>query len=376
MRLCDSSLGVILYPTESKSPYYLPLQGREETAEIANEEIISLDSRKKLIRATLESEDIQKVSFCFQQVLQALMYHNIHGKLFPLLIWTLFSLFFVVHCNNTFDVQIASWVWNPELPSYSFCDLQEKFLQQPQVLKTGSRKSLEIEERGSTNISKATEDCIACLRLHRVLMHQLGLYELSESFESEMKVVPCMAKMEYVGIAFDANELSKHKELLLLRKQQLLLQAQQMLHRKVILSSPPDVATALYSDLRLPKPKQRSWQRKQSNADSEGENRNESYWEGCTKDSVLQSLCEHHEFPKLVLEYRKCKTLLSNWIESLPSKAIYDPITKNRTIFTHWSHTGTSTGRISSHHPNLQSLPKHSLHVVSTTNITTVIQRP
>lgn len=182
-----------------------------------------------------------------------------------------------------------------------------------------------------------------------------------------MKVILSISKMEFIGIQFNLNELNQHKEYLKIRKNQLLHEAKELLGRKINLSSPPEVATALYSDFKLPKPEPRSWQKSKIKSDGEDNSEiqmNETYWEGCTKDSVLRSLSFQHDFPKIILEYRKCNSLLSNWVTSLPSKAILHPITKQHLIYSTWSHTGASTGRISSKNPNLQSLPKNSIEMV------------
>ena len=234
-----------------------------------------------------------------------------------------------------------------------------------------SHKRNQGSPTSKSNISKVVEDCLATMRLHRVLYHQIQKQDLESSFNSEMRAVPVIAKMEYNGISFDKNELIKHKELIKRRKKQLQEQAEQLLKRKILLSSPPDVANALYSDLKLPRPKIPSWKQKSpsiSTKDEEEESSKESFWEGCTKDSVLKNLSEFSPFPGIVLEYRQCKHILSNWLDSLPTKAHYPPHSDFPVLYPHWMQTGSSTGRLSCKDPNLQSIPKNTISVVSMVN--------
>ena len=261
---------------------------------------------------------------------------------------------------------MACWVWNPELPSYSYSDLSTRFLQAPGTViqSVGRRGSGPISV--TSNIPRLTEDLLSCFRLYRALSHQLASHDLTHSLEVEMRVVPSLSKMEFFGIGFDSERIKSYQEALQARKRELAEEATTLLHRKVVLSSPADVATALYSDLALPKPKMRSWQKKKrtSVAGEDAETvEPESWWEGATKDSALQGLVSLHRFPQLVLDYRQCKYLLSNWISSLPAKAL-PQLQGGSYICSQWSQTGTSTGRISCSSPNLQSLPKRVLQLV------------
>ena len=111
-------------------------------------------------------------------------------------------------------------------------------------------------------------------------------------------------------------------------------------------------ATALYSDLKLPRKMIEKYQQN-----------GESYWDSSSKDSVLKSLLSFHSFPQIVLDYRQCNYLLSNLVQNF-----CDFMRKGKhgktMLASIWSQTGTATGRISSAHPNLQSLPKSALTFV------------
>ena len=71
-----------------------------------------------------------------------------------------------------------------------------------------------------------------------------------------------------------------------------------------------------------------------------------------TKESELQKIIEVHPIIENILKYRELKKLLSTYIDNLPELA-----DKKGFIHTTFLQTGTTTGRISSNHPNLQNIP-------------------
>ncbi len=71
-----------------------------------------------------------------------------------------------------------------------------------------------------------------------------------------------------------------------------------------------------------------------------------------TAVDVLEELAEHHEVPRLVLEYRQFAKLKSTYADSLPLLADADS-----RVHTTFNQVGTATGRLSSTNPNLQNIP-------------------
>ncbi|HWN37766.1 MAG TPA: DNA polymerase, partial [Gammaproteobacteria bacterium] len=72
-----------------------------------------------------------------------------------------------------------------------------------------------------------------------------------------------------------------------------------------------------------------------------------------TSEDVLEQLAEHHELPRLILEYRGLTKLKSTYTDKLPSEI--DPRTKR--IHTSYHQAVAATGRLSSSDPNLQNIP-------------------
>lgn len=75
-----------------------------------------------------------------------------------------------------------------------------------------------------------------------------------------------------------------------------------------------------------------------------------------TDESVLSSLSGMHPVIPKLLEYREIYKLQSTYCEPLLNLALRD---KNSRVYTHFIHTGTATGRLSSKNPNLQNIPAH-----------------
>ena len=71
-----------------------------------------------------------------------------------------------------------------------------------------------------------------------------------------------------------------------------------------------------------------------------------------TSAAVLTKLAEDNEVPKLILHYRELAKLKSTYIDALPSLRAGDG-----RVHTSFNETVTTTGRLSSSHPNLQNIP-------------------
>jgi DNA polymerase-1 len=76
-----------------------------------------------------------------------------------------------------------------------------------------------------------------------------------------------------------------------------------------------------------------------------------------TDESVLQGLKEHHPIIEAILEFRELAKLKSTYIDPLLLLAAKS---SDRRVSTHFSQTGTATGRLSSSEPNLQNIPTRS----------------
>ena len=76
-----------------------------------------------------------------------------------------------------------------------------------------------------------------------------------------------------------------------------------------------------------------------------------------TRESELVKLKQYHPVVEDILRYRELAKLKSTYVDALPALARADG-----RIHTTWNQTGTATGRLSSHDPNLQNIPVRSVH--------------
>ena len=72
-----------------------------------------------------------------------------------------------------------------------------------------------------------------------------------------------------------------------------------------------------------------------------------------TSAAVLEKIKDEHKIIQEILDYRKHQKLISTYLDALPK--LVDSQTGR--IHSSYNQTGTGTGRISSHHPNMQNLP-------------------
>ena len=275
-------------------------------------------------------------------------------------------------------------MWNPELDSYDFIFLKNHFLSNPgsklqptkQGAKIGSAAKNEKESSAANEVGttgggstgkEMIEDCIYCFRIYKTLKMKLESQKLIKSNDIETQIIPILSKMEEHGMLIDFKGLNEYKNLLKNRKKAINEEVNDMLGRRVLLSNPVDVLQVLYQDLALPRPEQYAnpyKKKRPANAEEEESKKEESFWESSTKDSVIKKLAPLHKFPRLLLEYRKIKYLQSNWIDNLLKSSFQQDKLDFSVIYPLWNHVNTSTGRISSSNPNLQSLPNFSLDFV------------
>jgi DNA polymerase-1 len=75
-----------------------------------------------------------------------------------------------------------------------------------------------------------------------------------------------------------------------------------------------------------------------------------------TAADILEYMCDQHELPNKIIEYREIAKLKSTYVDALP-KLIHKETGR---LHTSMSQTGTATGRLSSSDPNLQNIPVRS----------------
>jgi len=216
-----------------------------------------------------------------------------------------------------FDVQVVSWLLDPNRRSYSFDDI-----------------CLQNLKSCPGNIPEA----IALLshQLHPLLKKELQKQNMLELYDKiEEPLIHVLTRMEERGIALDVL----YMEELNVEVQKDLREVEKSIYGIVghsfNINSPKQLAEVLFEELKL-KPTKRG--KKHYSTDVE----------------VLTQLSLSHAVPREILRFRELAKMRSTYIEPLIM------LSQEGRIHTTFNQTGTATGRLSSSNPNIQNIPIRS----------------
>jgi len=213
-----------------------------------------------------------------------------------------------IDLNKIYDLKLIFWLLNPDKGNYSLEKIVSFYFQ--------------------SNPLKITQELILKLKewdLEKVY------------FELELPLVPVLSRMELRGIKIDLKALEEFKQKVKEKNDELLKEIYNLAGEKFNPNSPPQLREILFKKLKLPT--------KGLIKTSKGEI--------STQETELLKIVHLHPLVKKILEYRRVNKLLTTYTDSLLQN--YNPETKR--IHTTFNQTGTSTGRIASENPNLQTLP-------------------
>ncbi|WRB72545.1 DNA polymerase I [Helicobacter pylori] len=157
-----------------------------------------------------------------------------------------------------------------------------------------------------------------------------GLLALAREVETPFMKV--LMGMEFQGFKIDAPYFKRLEQEFKNELQVLERQILELIGVDFNLNSPKQLSEILYEKLELPKNKSRS-----------------------TDEKSLLKILDKHPSIALILEYRELNKLFNTY--TTPLLRLKD---KDDKIHTTFIQTGTATGRLSSHSPNLQNIPVRS----------------
>lgn len=240
-----------------------------------------------------------------------------------------------------FDSMLASYVLDPSRRSHAIDALAVEFLG---VAMTGydelcgkGKQQMPYDEVpivAARDYSCADSDI--ALRLRELFEPRLAEHEADALLRDvELPLVDVLADMEWTGISIDVPWFRSLKT----RFEAARLELERQIHAEAgetfNVNSNPQLRTILFEKLGLPIKK------KTATGPS-------------TDASVLQELAdEGHALPQLLMEYRELAKLESTYLDTLPG--LVNPHTGR--LHTSYAQTVASTGRLSSHDPNLQNIP-------------------
>lgn len=172
---------------------------------------------------------------------------------------------------------------------------------------------------------------------HARLIESIKQHGLQFVFdEIERPLIPVLDEMQQTGIAIDISvltALSKEytKELKKLEQEIFALAGEEF-----NVNSPKQLADVLFVNMELKYPGMR---KTSSGAYS-------------TKEDVLEKLADVHPIAEKIMQYRELAKLLGTYIDKLP-----ESLGADGRLHTTFLQTGTTTGRMASHDPNIQNIP-------------------
>ena len=238
-----------------------------------------------------------------------------------------------------FDTTIASYVINPglrqhDLPSLAQVFLNHKMMTYESLVEKGRFGDVEVEKAMAYACEKAT----VALRLQPEMDEALKS-EMNQDlfYDLEMKLVPVLMDMEWVGIKVDVpffEDLSRQfSEQLGAIEKEIYEEAGMAFN----INSPQQLGFVLFEKLKLPAQKKTTKTKAYS-----------------TDVKVLNKLAAlPFKLPKLLLRYRTLSKLKSTYLDALVNMVHSD----TGRIHTSFNQTVAATGRLSSSNPNLQNIP-------------------
>jgi DNA polymerase-1 len=219
------------------------------------------------------------------------------------------------------DLMLYSYLLNPTHATHRLADVAARF--DNQSLRGEGEQALPMAAATIARLAPQLRDSVANANTQNV-------YDTID-----LPLAPILLEMEDAGVRIDSGNLERFSERIAAQMQELAECIFGNCGHRFNINSPKQLGDVLFNKMGLPKPMK--------------------YGRGkvvSTAQDVLEELAEHHEAPRMVLEYRQLAKLKSNYSDSLPLLA-----DAQGRVHTTYNAVGTSTGRLSSTNPNLQNIP-------------------
>lgn len=231
-----------------------------------------------------------------------------------------------------FDALLAAYLLNPGERRYQ---LKSLLYSELGWFKSDDDKGKEANEKDS--LEEEAQNLYQISRLIPKLDKELKEEALDKVyFKLELPLISILGKMEAWGIKVNKSFLENlgktvDKKLAVLEDK--IYQASQL---EFNINSPKQLMEILFEHLELP---------------TYGIKKTKTGYS--TAEEELNKLIDYHEIIPLILSYRELAKINSTYLKSLPK--MINPETKR--IHSYFDQVVTSTGRLSSHDPNLQNIP-------------------
>lgn len=242
-----------------------------------------------------------------------------------------------------FDTMIAHYLLNPEL-RHGMDYLAETYLLYKPVpieslIGAKGKNQLSMRDVAVEKLTEyAAEDADITLRLKHFFEPELKKNFADALFyDIEMPLVYVLAEMEFSGVKLDTDALKDYSVILTEKLNELQKEIYQYAEMQFNINSTKQVGEVLFRHMKI----------------TDGKIKKTKTGGFSTSEETLEKLRSKHPVVGKLLDYRGVKKLLSTYIDALPK--LINPETGK--IHTSFNQTVTSTGRLSSTHPNLQNIP-------------------
>lgn len=306
------------------------------------------------IRQVMEAPSPRKILWDMKSQLKLLLAHS-------------------VQCHEQLrDPRVLHWLMEPDL--HKDHNIEQAWNTLDRLVQSESFNSVKLNcnfqshsqdpvvKARALRISQATLNAVASMRLY-LEMNSLCVESSSSRagsgyqgypglmdvfYEIEMRLLPVISEMEFVGIGYDASIFSDMQLKMEQKVDYIQNRANSILQRKIDLSSPEQVTHAIFEQQKIPYPLPLKLGEKM-----------------CSNKLILQMVREY-ALPGIVLEHRKLTYTINHYLDPLPrfSHVTSVPVRRGTSagsfrmsrIFATCHQTNVPTGRIAFENPNLQSI--------------------
>ncbi|MDR0610891.1 MAG: DNA polymerase I [Planctomycetaceae bacterium] len=239
-----------------------------------------------------------------------------------------------------FDTIIADYLLRNEM-NHNIDDMAEYYLKHKtikieELIGSGKKQRQMNEVQTDIVADYAGEDALVVWFLYPLLKRRIDAESTMAKlfYDIEIPLVEVLAEMEFAGITVDTEMLKKLSNRFTQRQQKLETEIFELAGHEFNVASPKQLATVLFDELGL----------KSVRKTKTGQS---------TDIEVLEELSLVHPLPAKVAEHRQLAKLKGTYVDALPE--LIHPVTGR--IHSSFNQVVTSTGRLSSSHPNLQNIP-------------------
>ncbi|MDR2438009.1 MAG: DNA polymerase I [Planctomycetaceae bacterium] len=239
-----------------------------------------------------------------------------------------------------FDTIIADYLlrneMNHNLDDMANYYLQHKTIQIKELIGSGKKQRQMNEIQTEITAEYAGEDALLVWLLYPLLKHRLEAQPETEKlfYEIEIPLVAVLVEMECVGVTVNTKMLKELSNRFTQKQKKIEAEIYELAGHEFNIASPKQLATVLFDELGL----------KSVRKTKTGQS---------TDIEVLEELSSKHPLPAKVAEHRQLAKLKGTYVDALPE--LIHPVTGR--IHSSFNQVVTSTGRLSSSHPNLQNIP-------------------